>query len=524
MSDTFCNQLNMRTKSSPSVPAVIPTLVFSGFAALSLISCAASASRTPVLRSPAPIESASTPAPTPVPADTASAVPLAQLPINAPDTAADSTQGSVYYVSAKGSDRASGKSPKTAWRTLARASRAHLGAGDRLMLEGGMTFKGSLSVDAPSAPSSRQSLVITSYGQGPATVDAACGDGITIRNRGYVKISRLLLVGCGPEKSSGAGLRIQNALPGGIKLSLIRIDSLTITGFGRQGLVIQGTGRSGFKDVRITRVKSTRNALSGIEVMSDHYPYETEYAHEDVYIGDSEGSENAGVKEEKESNTGSGIVVSDVRRALIERSRAYGNGSRSRYKFGGPVGIWAWNATDVTIQFNESVENHTGGEKDGGGFDLDGGVHRSVLQYNYSRGNDGPGYMVMTFPDGPSSTHDVVRYNLSVDDGQRNNYPAVQILGDTRDVDVFQNVIVATGQIGDSSPTRGATPGPAAGVGVLSSHYVAGDDPRNLPRDIRVIGNVLLSQSEMKVFTMDYETAAVTSAGNRQGRLGVQLH
>ena len=117
------------------------------------------------------------------------------------------------------------------------------------------------------------------------------------------------------------------------------------------------------------------------------------YAHTDFYVGNCSVYRNAGIPG-KGSHSGNGIVLAQVDGALIERCRAYENGGLNDYEGGGPVGIWVWDANRVVMQFNESHHNRTGSSKDGGGFDLDGGVRNSTVQYNYSHDNDGPGYLL----------------------------------------------------------------------------------------------------------------------------------
>ena len=82
---------------------------------------------------------------------------------------------------------------------------------------------------------------------------------------------------------------------------------------------------------------------------------------------------------------------------------------------GGPVGIWVWDANNALIQNNESHHNRTGSTADGGGFDFDGGVTNSVMQYNYSHDNAGPGYGVYQFR-GEALNGFTVRYNVSAND------------------------------------------------------------------------------------------------------------
>ena len=84
----------------------------------------------------------------------------------------------------------------------------------------------------------------------------------------------------------------------------------------------------------------------------------------------------------------------------------------------GPVGIWAYEADSVIIQHCLSYKNKTSkGGADGGGFDLDGGVTHSIVQYNVSYGNWGSGYCIFQYW-GASPWHDnIFRYNISENDG-----------------------------------------------------------------------------------------------------------
>ena len=127
---------------------------------------------------------------------------------------------------------------------------------------------------------------------------------------------------------------------------------------------------------------------------------------------------NRGVSN-KDAHSGNGIVLADVDGALIEFNVAYGNGEKNSFGGGGPVGIWAWDANAVIIQFNESYGNKSG-TFDGGGFDLDGGTTNSVMQYNYSHDNDGPGYQIAQFPYARRMDKNTIRYNISENDCRNN--------------------------------------------------------------------------------------------------------
>jgi hypothetical protein len=71
----------------------------------------------------------------------------------------------------------------------------------------------------------------------------------------------------------------------------------------------------------------------------------------------------------------------------------------------------------VTIQYCISYRNKTSkGGKDGGGFDLDGGVTNSLIQYCLSYENEGAGYGLFQYPGASGWANNVIRYCVSIND------------------------------------------------------------------------------------------------------------
>jgi hypothetical protein len=84
----------------------------------------------------------------------------------------------------------------------------------------------------------------------------------------------------------------------------------------------------------------------------------------------------------------------------------------------GPVGIWAFDADSVTIEHCLSYRNKTStGGEDGGGFDFDGGITNSVIQYCLSYENQGSGIGLFEYDQGGPWFNNTVRYNISINDG-----------------------------------------------------------------------------------------------------------
>lgn len=332
-----------------------------------------------------------------------------------------------YHVSPSGSDAYSGTADLP-WKTLAKVNALDLEPGDRVLLEGGKVFKGGLVLDASDAGTRGKPVTIGSYGTGRAILESE-DTAVLVRNAGGVVVRDLVLKGA----RKGDGVRFENDLPGAAKLEYVRIENVEASGFLRRGIGIDGAAKdkskSGFRDVRISGCVVRENVYYGIQVTGPYDVNSAEYAHADVSIVDCRAHDNRGDPEYLRNHSGNGIQLGEVDGGLIERCLAWSNGSLCNSPEGGPVGIWAYSANRVTIQFCESYDNRTGAASvDGGGFDFDGGVSNSVMQYNYSHGNDGAGLMVYSFKDAPHRCeNNVVRFNVSEDDGRHKGYAGIYV-------------------------------------------------------------------------------------------------
>lgn len=310
------------------------------------------------------------------------------------------------------------------WKTLDKVSNTVFLAGDQIRLQGGQIFDGFLYFDTNDAGTKVNPIIINSYGTGRAGIRSGSEKGIQCYNTAGFSIKNLNIAGNGSANNSAAGILFYNDLPGNSKLEYIRIDSVDVSGYGDHGILLRGAnGLSGYRDVRITNVVSHHNRWSGIFC----YGVETSagYAHEEVYVGNAVAHNNSGW--DSLASMG-GIVLSNVDSGTIENSIAYNNSSGSLYTgSNGPVGIWAYNASNITIQFNESHHNGSGAGGDGGGFDLDWGISNSVMQYNYSHDNDGAGFLVCEIFTLKPLANAVVRYNISQNDSRRTGYGVIQI-------------------------------------------------------------------------------------------------
>ncbi len=360
-----------------------------------------------------------------------------------------SASGVTYYVSPTGNNNNAGTSPAKAWKTIAKVNGKAFNAGDRILFKGGAVFNGNLAFNALDKGSPSAPIVVGSYGTGRATISAGAGTAISLYNTAGFEIRSLHVVGSGRTLNTGSGVSVYADLAGGVKLPYIRVDSVEANGFGQYGIVMGSwNGTTGYTDVRVTNASSHDNALAGVATYA-----QLPYAHQNVYFGHLLAYNNSGVAT-LTTNSGSGILMGGVLGGTIERSVAHGNGWLCTAA-GGPVGIWTYDSDGIVIQYNESYDNRTGGPADGGGFDLDQNVRRSTVQYNYSHGNDGPGFLLAHAPNNTSHADNTVRYNVSENDGRKNSAAAIVIYGRTIRAELYNNTVYV-------APSASGTPSAVA--------------------------------------------------------------
>ncbi len=301
-----------------------------------------------------------------------------------------------FYIAPSGNDANPGARQRP-WRSIERANRQSFHAGDRLLFEGGKTFTGTLALAEDDSGATDRPVVITSYGNGRANVDGGSGKAVTVTGARWLELRNLKLTGAGRKTGNhDSGLVISGG-------SDIKVDDVDVSGFQRSGIAIDGVDR-----LRLTHAYTHENGFAGISAggRTSH----------DLYIGYSLAENNPGDPTVRSNHSGNGIVIGQVRRGMIEYSEARYNGWDMPWTGNGPVGIWAYESDRVTIQYCVAHDNRSTAT-DGGGFDFDGGMTNSVLQYNYSHGNFGTGYLICQYDGAGLFADNVVRYNISQDDG-----------------------------------------------------------------------------------------------------------
>ena len=365
---------------------------------------------------------------------TAPPAPSAAPPMSNVSAAA----GATYYVSPTGNDKNAGTTVSKPWRTIKKVNSKVFGAGDRILFQGGGTFDGALTFVSSDRGTASAPIIVSTYGTGRATINSGATSAISLYNTAGFELRNLRLHGAGRTANSGSGIVAYNDLAGNVLLSYLRVDSVEAYGYGQYGVVIGSwNGSSGFSDVRVTDSRAYDNALGGFSTYA-----QLPYTHRNVYFGHLIASDNPGVAS-AQTNTGSGITLGGVTGGVIERSIAYNNGALCTAPEG-PVGIWTYDSDSVVIQHNESYNNRTNGAADGGGFDLDQNTRNSIVQYNYSHGNAGAGYLMAHAPDNSNHVGNTIRYNISENDARKNSAAGIVVYGRTINSEIYNNSVFVT--------------------------------------------------------------------------------
>jgi hypothetical protein len=312
-----------------------------------------------------------------------------------------------YYVSSAGNDANSGKSISQAWKSISRVNESKLAPGDFVLFEGGSSFSGTVELNRNDSGNAALPFTLSSYGDGFALIDGENNLALKAENCSYFTIKRLHFKGAGrKEGNQSDGVYITGC-------DHFQIDSSEVSGFQHCGISI-------FKcsDARITHVYAHDNGFAGIHVSGTTIWDKDKYDNTNIYIASCIAENNPGDLTVTDNHSGNGILASSVRGGIIEYCEAFNNGWDMPWHGNGPVGIWIWDCTDFVIQHCISHDNKTAaGAADGGGFDLDGGVSNSIIQFCLSYNNQGSGIGLFEFGAGKVWENNIIRYNISQNDG-----------------------------------------------------------------------------------------------------------
>jgi len=393
-----------------------------------------------------------------------------------------------YYVSKSGDDSRDGLSIQTAWRSLDKISNFDFNPGDSLMLEGGVEFKGTINLTSDDNGSPGKPVVVTSYGNKKATIAAGDGEGLQANNTSFIRIVSLKFEGSGVSSNKGNGIHFfaNDSLKSPSDIEVIDCDVRGFKTFGIGFGANDNISYKGYRNVRIIHCNVSENGQAGISSYGSYLGFQ----HAHFYISNCKVFENRGIPSRTESHTGNGIVMAMIDDLLIEQCEAYRNGADNRCTAGGPVGIWVWMCKNAVIQYCVSHDNYAGLTKDGGGFDIDGGASNCTLQYNYSYNNEGAGYLLAEYGAVFPYTNNIVRFNISFNDGRKNGYGGISIWGAGKEYRVTNTYIYNNTIYLDD---RNIVNGKPAAITLLGPHF----------SNVIAANNIIATKGNVSVISSD---------------------
>jgi hypothetical protein len=270
------------------------------------------------------------------------------------------------------------------------------------MFAGSQEFDGTLILNNIHGIDSMP-VIIGSYGEDRAIINGGNKEAISIQNCKYIRIMNLDLKGNGrKEGNTTNGLQLSNSTD-------CVVENIYAEGFRKSGIDLYNC-----RSVKVLEVTAFGNGFCGINLMGSHQD-----SSENILIRDCKAENNAGDPTILDNHSGNGILVGVSDSVIIDHCTATNNGWDMPRQGNGPVGIWTWMSDHVTIQYCISYRNRTSkGGKDGGGFDLDGGVTNSLIQYCLSYENEGAGYGLFQYPGASDWSNNIIRYCVSIDDAR----------------------------------------------------------------------------------------------------------
>ena len=362
----------------------------------------------------------------------------------------------VYYVdSVLGDDQYEGTSPQKPWKSLARAQQATLKPGTQILFKRGQSFTGVIDVTGEGTANSP--ICLGAFGEGEErpilTAPESCLYTVRVLNSRYVTIQDLEIVNQGTTNlASRTGVKVESTNYGvskGIRLNnlFIRDVNGVITKWdgGGSGILIVNGGNgviSTFDSLTIENchIKNCqRNAMiwSGYSDRSNWHPSTNVWVHHNLI----------------EEVPGDGIVPIGCDGAIIEYNVMHRGVSKMLVSGKeAAAGFWPWASDNTIIRYNE-VSDHKG-TWDGQAFDADYNCVNTVIEYNYSHGNDGGLALLCSSGDDDSTSwcigteSPVLRYNISIGDGNRNYKtrgkwfsPIIHIAGPVRNALISRNIL-----------------------------------------------------------------------------------
>ena len=370
-----------------------------------------------------------------------------------------------HYIHAAHEGSAGDGTFRHPWKTLDAVDPAAIHPGDTLYVVGDIATDSTFAIHGWHG-TAEQPIIIRGYGTAVPRIFSGDRQGMRITQSSHVQVSQLRFQGSGRKAGNTTdGLHVDHSQ----HIMVYRVEA---TGYQQSGVRVHASTA-----VTLDRVHAHGNGFAGIFVDGTEGSKATSRG---IRIRRCLAENNPGDPTNFTNHSGNGILVAYTTDATIEYCTATNNGWDMPRIGNGPVGIWAYEADSVLIQHCIAYRNRTPqGAEDGGGFDLDGGVTNSTIQYCLSYENDGSGFGLFQY-DGASPWHgNTIRFNISENDGQRSTAKSgIYIWNATGDADQLRHCAVYNNTIYNrhGSAIRYAVDSKHRDFGFYNNSFVAGGD------------------------------------------------
>ncbi|MBS1516788.1 MAG: right-handed parallel beta-helix repeat-containing protein [Bacteroidetes bacterium] len=327
-----------------------------------------------------------------------------------------------FYVSNTGNDTRSGLSENEAWRSLKKVSEFKFKPGDIIQFRGGDLFRGNLLFNNEEGTDS-DPILITSYGLGRAVLRADKGNCIAVLNKGGYIIENLEITGIfNPDKDYSKNFGKEY---NGIAIftyarknsSGVTVRDCVIRNFKDNGITL-GADRNtifGYSNITAERNKIYDCGDIGIKLWGLKY--------QNILIKGNTIFNIKGIIPHDHGFSGNGISISNTYNASVEYNLIFNNGKYAGRSGGGIV---TGESRNIIVRYNE-IYGITARDVDGDAIDFDNGSDSCTAEYNYTHNNDGAGFLLSGESGNSGSDNNIIRFNISKNDGLRNNHYAIKI-------------------------------------------------------------------------------------------------
>lgn len=328
-----------------------------------------------------------------------------------------------YYIDAvSGNDEAEGTSPRTAWKTIARADREEYQAGDRILLKCGQTFKGGFTTKG--SGTKENPVVLSCYGEGRIPVMTSDSQQFIII---VTDVSNWIVENIEFTAPEGSGMllssfskkteniTVRNCIfhDIGTDESSVLFAAIYLGNFGIESK-ITGIHLDSLKIYNVPwgiHMNGTNVEENEESFISAEESYNSDYVLENLYI------ENARY---------GGIVICSVQDCTVRNCRILNCATEQKKAY---APLWMRHSDRVTVEFCEIAGSTN--PQDGMAVDFDGWTTNSTYRNIYS--HDNTRFMRNCVYD--SKTHNSgnsVYSCVSVNDSRKMNHSASPCISDSR--------------------------------------------------------------------------------------------